>query len=212
VAIVTLAAVLTGSAGAVAGCASVAGDPSGGTAVSELRNDLGVPVTVAICADDRCAALAGSVTDRLAPGQTLPVNVSVDGAGETYAVNRAGAPTRCLPVAPHAYAVRPTLSLSAAVPCAAAPAVAAPGVFGSALQWLSFAVVLLLGVLAWVVAVRSTMAAYRRLRGRWASRAAAAVIAALAGLAVLLLLWPFVLVRAAVHRARIRPAWRTAGR
>ena len=54
------------------------------------------------------------------------MNVSVD-IGETYAVNRPGAPTRCLPVAPHAYAERPTLLLSAALPCAA-PAVAAPGV------------------------------------------------------------------------------------
>jgi hypothetical protein len=185
----------------VAGCASVANDPSDGNAVSVLRNDLGMPVTVAICADDRCAALAGSVTDRLAPGQTMPVNVSVD-TDETYAVNRASAPTRCLPVAPHAYAERPTLLLSAALPCAAAPAVAAPGVFGSAVQWLSFAVVLLLGVLAWVVGVRSTVVVYRRLRGRWPSPTAAAVIAALAGLTVLLLLWPCVLIKVAVHRIR----------
>jgi hypothetical protein len=201
--------VLMTTAATVAGCGSVADDPSDGVAVSELHNDLRTPATVAVCADSGCRSLAGSVTDVLRPGQSMPVNVATD-VDESYAVIRTGEPTRCLPVAAHPYSSRPTLPLSAAESCSSAVA-AAPASSTAISGWLAYALVLILGVLAWVVAIRSAIAVYRRLKQRPTGAAAAAVLSVLAGILVLLLLWPIVLIYAIIRRFGRRPPVFPAG-
>lgn len=114
VAVLRLVALVVVAAGFGTACSPAALDDS--VAVTHLRNDLHTPAVVAICADDGCAALAGSVTDTLNPGHTMPVNVSVD-TGETYAVNVNGQSTKCLPIPPHPTSEQPTLLLSTARQC-----------------------------------------------------------------------------------------------
>jgi hypothetical protein len=85
--------------GALSGCS----DPTESTARIVLKNDLGVRVSLRICADARCRDLAPTNYQAvLEPGGTVTVNVSSEGVPTTYRVTVSGSPrARCLALRSH---------------------------------------------------------------------------------------------------------------
>jgi hypothetical protein len=165
----------------IVGCQTISNVRSSDTAVSELRNDLTTPVTVSSCTDARCTALAGSVTDRVAPGQFLPVNVAVD-VSESYQVRPAGGPTRCLRINQHPANVRPTVLMSAAVHCSALPSETSPGVLAATVGWaFLLLVVVVLGLIAMLTVGLAARDTCRRLAKRPTNQLVAVAGAVLAG-------------------------------
>ena len=98
----------------VAACA----DPTESNAVINLSNDLGGRVVLAPCDDSHCHSLAGTVRNHLAPGESVPVNVSADGVPTYYSiVAESGRPARCLTLVVHKTPVNSVVPLSTSQDC-----------------------------------------------------------------------------------------------
>jgi hypothetical protein len=92
-------------------------DPTEATATLTLRNDLGVSVGVAPCEGSSCDELAGTVRDRLAPRETLAVNLSDEGVLTPYRVDLPDGQRLCLMLVVHDIDVHPSVPLSEAHKC-----------------------------------------------------------------------------------------------
>jgi hypothetical protein len=99
----------------VTGCRAI-DDPTESITGLTLRNDLGVTVGLAVCDDDACHGLVDG-GDTLAPGRSLPVNVSIEGVPTPYRIDLPDGRRLCLKLVVHGIPRRSTVPLSAAHEC-----------------------------------------------------------------------------------------------
>jgi hypothetical protein len=182
----------------LAGC-QVVSDPTENEAVLHLQNDLDVRVQLSPCEDSSCRSLAGSVRSQVAPGGSLPVNVSSEGVATYYRVDERGEPARCLRLMVKGTPRESTVPLSSAAACSSTSQ-SGTGLVGDVAAWgLVFGV----GLAGLAISGVATRHAYVRLRGVPRAARWAVPVAVIVGLAMFVGGWLIV----ALYRLARRSSW-----
>ena len=172
-------------------CTRAVVDPTESNTVLTLKNDLGSQATLRACEDMQCRKLAGSVSNSIAPGDILKVNVSSEGVPSYYRVVTAStAGARCLVL--NSSSQKNLIPLSAAVSCSYVQrSQSDQSQIGIIAGWAIFLLIAVTGI---AISAIASIQLYRYLRDRGVNHVVILMVVAIATVMVFLGLWTVVLV------------------